>query len=389
MKFNTFIYLFTSIFLMGCNQLTQVPASQPPSPHHEVSIRGNQLELLGHYREFIPLENHKDALLGSISLVRQAVNGDWYVGDFRSSLKVYQFSAKGAFIQAFGNKGQGPGEWEHITGFDFFSNGELVVFTPRKLVVFDQVGSLKKEASLDYFADDGEVFQDQIWLRVAPTGFDHMKFAIKVLNSDFEEQFQLHRAEPRLRQLAFLPIKSFTKTRDHLFVSEIYDYALSAYQSSGTPDFNHIFSNTNQELETLWPPQGQSMSAEQKRKVIEGVHRARLIYGTDDGVFLLEANMDRKRLWPAWYDPETATLYKYPELNLFRPQDQEFMPLNQVAGSYDRGLIGIVDDPETFAQHQDRYPTMADHPFTMTDNPILVLLELQPATEDRPNATQP
>lgn len=382
MNFNT---AFAAVWLCLAISCTSNPPQnlQNLKAHHEVSQSGNQLDQLGQYTNFVPLESPEAALLGSISLVRQATNGDWLIGDFRSSLKIYRFNSEGRFLLSYGNKGLGPGEWEHITGFDLFSNGDLLAICPNKLVRFAEGGEVVDEVPLSYFADEGLIIKDRVYLRIASSSMLRVNSGIAVLDEQLSPVMNLHRAEPRLQMLSYLPQASIAKSGDRLFVSEIYDYAFSIYQADGNPIASYRFASLNPELDKVWPESLQKMTQDHKDQIIAGTHRAQQIFALQNGVFMFESNMDSRRYWPVWFDLDSNTLTKFPELKLFQSEDNSHMPISQVVGSYDRGLIAIIDDPAVFARYQARYPQIADHVFSINDNPILVQLELTPQLQNK------
>jgi hypothetical protein len=79
-------------------------------------------------------------------ILMTAPDGSRFVLD---SDQLLQFDARGRFLRNYFKKGQGPGELNQVSGFDF-ANGRLIVHSnsPGKIVWYDLQGTVLKEVSL-------------------------------------------------------------------------------------------------------------------------------------------------------------------------------------------------------------------------------------------------
>jgi hypothetical protein len=77
----------------------------------------------------------KDVLFGSISSACEDDQGNFYVLDGKD-FKVHKFSAAGRVLQEFGQKGQGPGDFQAPSRIVFTSEGELAVLEDLNFVSF-------------------------------------------------------------------------------------------------------------------------------------------------------------------------------------------------------------------------------------------------------------
>lgn len=77
----------------------------------------------------------KDMLFGSISSVCEDDQKNFYILD-RMEFKVYKYSSEGRLLQKFGQKGQGPGDFQSPSRIVFTSQGELAVLEDLYYVSF-------------------------------------------------------------------------------------------------------------------------------------------------------------------------------------------------------------------------------------------------------------
>jgi hypothetical protein len=78
---------------------------------------------------------HRESLFGSIASVAEDKEGNFYVLD-RKEFKVFRFSPQGRLLQTFGQKGQGPGDFQSPSRLVFTSSGELAVLEDTNYISF-------------------------------------------------------------------------------------------------------------------------------------------------------------------------------------------------------------------------------------------------------------
>lgn len=77
-----------------------------------------------------------DSLLNGMAIKRDG--NHLYISDY-GDMKVKKFSLDGRFVDSFGGKGRGPGEFQQVTDFDITESGRLYVIDSKKMemLVFD------------------------------------------------------------------------------------------------------------------------------------------------------------------------------------------------------------------------------------------------------------
>jgi hypothetical protein len=92
---------------------------------------------------------HSDLLFGSIPSVCEDDQGNFYVLD-RMECRVYKFSSDGRLLLKFGQKGQGPGDFQSPSRIVFTSEGELAILEDLFYVSFHRTdGSFIRRVNLN------------------------------------------------------------------------------------------------------------------------------------------------------------------------------------------------------------------------------------------------
>lgn len=146
-----------------------------------------------------------------------------YISDWKESrIKVY--NQKGVYLRTIGRKGQGPGEFEGITGIQILPENEIVVYDSRirRLSFFCQDGSLIKSLSIhDIPALD--LRMNAAGGYVASTLFLDPNTAravtsIGIYDSDLRLVKTIAVSEPEDVQTPFLPFLVWTTLNDDLIL---------------------------------------------------------------------------------------------------------------------------------------------------------------------------
>jgi len=77
---------------------------------------------------------------------------------------IFKFDKNGNFIQAFGRKGQGPGEFEISFYFRVNANDELLITANQKILIYDTSGAFLKEIKIVLGTSAGTVLDNGLYL---------------------------------------------------------------------------------------------------------------------------------------------------------------------------------------------------------------------------------
>jgi hypothetical protein len=81
--------------------------------------------------------------------VRPDENGNFFIFD-QGSLRVLTYDRAGKFVRLIGRRGQGPGEYQNPRDV-FIEDGNIYIYCPRELVVFDRNGTFIKKIHIMTF----------------------------------------------------------------------------------------------------------------------------------------------------------------------------------------------------------------------------------------------
>jgi len=138
----------------------------------------------------------KDLMFASLASVCEDSDSNFYVLD-RMEHKVFKFSPEGELIQTFGQKGQGPGD---------FQNPHLLAYTPNgQLVVADEMHNLS------FLSEEGD-FIERIHLdgRLAVSLIGEDRFYAWIWQQDSQMQVMVDRQNNILKYFFQVPISAFS-----------------------------------------------------------------------------------------------------------------------------------------------------------------------------------
>ena len=380
-KIKIYIFLLITFFLHCCQKNSENIIKKNSIDIKSISIERKDIKSLmciGKIKEAVKLETKDNSLIGNVDLVIRDGNGDFYVGDYYSSKKIFRFDKNGNFITCFGRIGQGPGEYKNILSFALNSDNSVVLLTSLKLIKFDRNGKLIKEVRINYFAKDITIIDDLIYIFVLR--YRHspkIKKAIIILDSDLKKVGEMSTYDTRLEKYLCLPKRIFAKSNGKLCFIDIYDLKLNIFNPKNNEIYFLSIPNENYNLDLIW----------KKRKLIEKdykeirtrIHRFNLIFGMKDRIFLKESCVEKNIYYNAWIlNLEKRKAIIFPYLKICRYSDKEILPnicFNFIAGSYNKGVIGVFDSVERFNKYKRDFPALKDIEFNIEDNPILALFE--------------
>ena len=95
--------------------------------------------------EIVPLETTNESLLKTINLIEIT---DESIFVYQTGAEILRFSHDGKFMNKVGKKGQGPGEYIYIDGFQIDENKSeiYVITTANGVLVYDYEGTFKRKA---------------------------------------------------------------------------------------------------------------------------------------------------------------------------------------------------------------------------------------------------
>lgn len=168
-----------------------------------------------------------------VSVSKLEIYNSNYVIFDKSSTKVYMFDKNGDFVRAFGQKGEGPEEYQSIRSFAI-SRGSIYIMSDaeRSLVTYDlETGEFQEKININLFGDQVEAVSDDEFLV-----YTNHNTSIDTMNI-----FRLNREGTILQsyfgyndnlQNMIITISGFlTKSSDHVYFSKPYDEMIYVYDN--------------------------------------------------------------------------------------------------------------------------------------------------------------
>jgi len=327
---------------------------------------------LGAFKKVVKLETNDDSIIGIVDTAIVDENGDFFVGDYSSSKKVFRFDKYGEFINSYGRIGQGPGEFANLKSFDVTAQNEVVLMSYNKLLKFSKNGDFLKESRLKYRALDIKVVKGLIYIYVAGFRFrPEEKRAIIILNKDFNEVGGLSNFETRFEKYKFIPFNIMAKNRNNLFYIDIYDLGLNKFNPGDEKLIKLKIPNDNENLNDIW--EKRHLQEKDRIEIKKKTHRFISILSMEEKLFLTES-CPYKRIFNYWLldlDKRKALILTYPGPEYF----EKALFFDRIVGAYDRGLICVFNNSEKFNKYKSEFPALENIEFAVEDNPILVLFE--------------
>lgn len=151
----------------------------------------------------IDLERDDIAEIGLTEIQDFAVDsaGNIYFSDSHSKENlIFKFDAEGNYLKAFCPKGQGPGELPGAPMIMFTEDGELMVSSGMKLLLFEPDGTLVREVKTNVRNSSGVICLDNgnylfVITRFPQGGTENTKYMIMLYDSQFNEIKELDRIE--------------------------------------------------------------------------------------------------------------------------------------------------------------------------------------------------
>lgn len=361
---------------LQCSQSSQEIQLSMMTPKVE-KVAGNQLAALGHFARAVPLETRDEALVGSIHQVHlDPHRGDILVGDYKVQRRVLRFDAQGKFIRAYGAQGQGPGEFQSLMGFAPVGDGRLVVLGNYKIAIFDYDGEVVAETFMESGAVDVAVQNDHIFLRTLG-GAKHDGSEMVVYGMDLSPQKDFLPIERGHQGIPFLARRGLVHQDGSFFLAASFDNFLTTFNTRGELKHRIKFPGGVDVAEDLDRAAAHRLDRKERVAILEKIVRPAEIFGVGEGLFIHFTVPGEKAYRPALYRPHDQQLTVFPQLTVMGEQEgSQHLVMDYVAGSYDKGLVGVCESPERFNRFKEGVPVLEPHTLKATDNPILIFFEL-------------
>jgi len=326
--------------------------------------------------DVVVLETNESALIGELSKVVQDTADDTLlIGDFSGKGSLYRFSRSGRFIEAIDRFGYGPGEYDSLLDFTLTEKGDIVVVSQSSMIHYDRSGNLVNEVSLTFIPREieyanGSLFVTALYIREDDP--EHMGY---IFDEDLGETGRFHRFDPRLAKYRGTPWNGLTQTRDTIYITHLYDLAISLYHTSGQYRGTYRLPSENDDLDSVW--ERNPLREEDEDEISNRIHRFKDVHPINGGLILLESRAQDRIYNLMVFREDRQNFVRYTGYNFMSRVDSHgLLKLWMMVGHDSGGIIGSIQDPDELATFQDQYEKLRDVTLTARDNPILVFLSL-------------
>ncbi len=375
--------------LLGLPLLSSCGGSAAPVvPVRQVDHRVSDLAELGEVTEVVALETTDAALLGLVDrIVVDPETEDLLVGDFRSSQQVVRFARDGRYVASYTLPEVVESDMVQFRALAPLPGGRVVLTADDRASVFARNGTLLAHTAVPFAVDAAVFANGYLYLRGHNTGgvLREAVTAYRVQDDGrLEKVSDFHPYDERRDLFPFQPLHPLAAGGGSVFVSGLFEFRLSEYGLEGDLRQTWDLERSPTPMPAAWEKSRHELTDADRTAMRRSVHRIRTMAVVGDRLFLVE---DDNRQEPVaitlgFLDLEEVVLHRYPGL---RPVSRQATPdrltFDGVPGTWDRGLLGIVDDPEKLALLGERYPRFSDLRYDSADNPLVVYFALKPLAE--------
>jgi len=342
-----------------------------------------EIKELASFKEFgtlvrvVQLETTERSLISNISQVHlDPTSDDIFIVDQGNSHQLMKFGNEGTFKKTVGRKGEGPSEYQKIVSASVFSNGDLVIVGTQKLIRFNKDGAFVNEVFLSkkFIPSYSVVGRDQLYVLAMASRDPNMVDEVYTYDGKLNPMGSFGPYDARKSKYIYSPTVTLAFHDDLLYVNHFYDLSMSVYHMDGTLKSTWVLPNSNHELDVIW--EKDKLQETDRTKIKRHLHRFEKVYPYKSGLLLLEYSGKEKSYFVSKFSPSFGGLTRYYGYQFydFNKEDPEISV--GLVGSYQNGVIGIIDDVSRFHLFKDRYPALEGLEMTELDNPILVFLDL-------------
>lgn len=319
-----------------------------------------------------------DSSIAEVSQIAFNKNGDIYVADLASQGTVLRFDESGKYLSHYGRPGQGPGEHGSLRAFDIDGDLRVYLISDTKIIRFSQAGDFEKETSITYFPGDIKIVKDRLYARILGTrdSSGGLGPAIKVYDLDLTEQGGVSRFDPRLNTYKFLPGSSVAAWKEKVIFTDIYDLAFNIYDPRADHTQRIVFPNDNGRLDSVWKKE--HFVEDDRSHIRDNIHRFNDVYSFYGIVYLTEIDRKRKEVNFWLMDIDHKKIVVFPLLDVIGTATRASASIrfDTIVGTYENGLVFVVEDEEKIRKIRERYPQFKDVRFGANDNPALVFFRV-------------
>ena len=371
-----FCYLYITIAI-ACNhnEYTLVLGSA------DFSISQKSIESFfrkGSIEKIIIPEITDNSLIANVDQIAFGRNDEIYLADLFSQKAVFRFDRLGHFISKYGRIGQGPGEYNALIAFDIDTEGRVLLLSDTKIIVYNKNGELEKEININALGGDIKSIGDEIYIRIYDShlGRSQQNDLFRVYDNNLIFQKGLLHFDPRLKTYRLLPNHSVALLGKKIVFTDVYDLALNIYDPKSRVCQRIEFPNENEKIASVWN-KGRFSEAD-RSTVRENIHRFNEVYSFRETVYLTELVRSKKEVNFWLLDLGQKKIDVYPLLDLIgnAKKATDSIRFDNIIGTYDNGLIFIIDDENKFENIKKQFPQFQSIQFSMNDNPMLIYFRL-------------
>ncbi len=196
----TCTFIFISLLLISCSSAPDTYIVEEIDGvkhiHNSAPLWGDEERFkLEYIQTFGGMEvQDEDYILSNPLYSTRDTNGNLYILD-RGDFVIKKYDPRGKHLKSFGEKGQGPGEFDRLNSIDISSNNMLYVFQGTgRISIFDTVGVYHSEKRHQYLSGDQKLIGEanilannyRLFSRV---GEDLFLFGLKNASGTFFSKF--------------------------------------------------------------------------------------------------------------------------------------------------------------------------------------------------------
>jgi hypothetical protein len=319
-----------------------------------------------------------DSSIAEVSQIAFGKNGDIYVADLASRGTVLRFDESGKYLSRYGRPGQGPGEHGSLRAFDIDGDSRVYLISDTKIIRCSPAGEFEKETSIGYFPGDIKIVKDGLYARIFGTrdSSSGLGPAINVYDLDLAEQGGVSHFDPRLNAYKLLPSSSIAAWKEQIIFTDIYDLAFNIYDPRSDQTQRIVFPNDNGRLDSVW--KREHFVEDDRSHIRDNIHRFNDVYSFNGIVYLTEIDRKRKEVNFWLMDIDHKKIVVFPLLDVIGTATRASASIrfDTIVGTYENGLVFVVEDEEKIQKIRERYPQFKDVRFGANDNPALIFFRV-------------
>lgn len=374
-----------SALLLGLPCLLACGPEVPVVSVRQVDHRVSDLGELGEVVEVVALETTEAALLGLVDrIVVDPETGDLLAADFRSSQQAVRFARDGRYVASYSLPEVVGSDLIQFRSVAALPGGRVLLTADDRASVFRRDGTLLAHTMVPFAVDAAVFANGYLYLRGHNAGGVLRKAAAAYRVQDdgrLAEVSEFHPYDERRDLFPFQPLHPLAAGGGSVFVSGLFDFRLSEYGAGG--DLRRVFDlePSPTPMPAAWDKARHELTDTDRAAMRSSIHRIRTMGVTGERLCLVE---DDNRQEPVaitfgCLDLKAEVLHRYPGLEpVSRQASPGRLTFDGVPGTWDRGLLAILDDPEKLELLGERYPRFADLSIDTADNPLVVFFALEP-----------